>query len=110
MTESFAVISSETINKYFWPVLLHIIVPFLVVGLIFLIIRAVCARVLRNSRYLRILVDGVIVLLFLLIAGLMAPVVFKTLKLPDAESTESVVSDISGAYERTVDAIESAMD
>lgn len=109
MTESFAIISSETLNKYFWPVLLHMIVPFLVVGLIFLILRMVCARLLRGARYLRVLVDGVLVLLFLLVAGIMVPIVFNTLQLPSAESNESVISDINSAYEKTVDAIDSAM-
>lgn len=109
MTSLPPVISSNTIIKYFLPVLLHIVMPFVVVALIFFILRVACAYFLQGSRFLRVLVDGLIVLSFLVVAAIMVPIVFNTLKFPDAESAEAVNSDIDKAYDAYVDAFKEAM-
>lgn len=99
-------ITSEMMNEYFWPQFLHIVLPFVILIIVFGVIRIVCAVIFRSSRVVRILVDGVIVLLFLLAAGLTVPVVINTIKLPSIPPEissgelytsiyESVVSDVS---------------
>ena len=108
MTNLPPVISSNTMIKYFLPVLLHIVIPFVVVALIFFILRVACAYFLQGSRFLCVLVDGLIVLSFLVVAAIMVPIVFNTLKFPD-ESAEAVNSDIDKAYDAYVDAFKEAM-
>ena len=88
MTSLPPAISSNTMIKYFLPVLPHIVMPFVVVALIFFILCVACAYFLQGSRFLRVLVDGLIVLSFLVVAAIMVPIVFNTLKFPDAESAE----------------------
>ena len=71
MTSLPPVISSNTMIKYFLPVLPHIVMPFVVVALIFFILCVACAYFLQGSRFLRVLVDGLIVLSFLVVAAIM---------------------------------------
>lgn len=103
------VITTETMIKYFLPPFLHIVLPFLILMVVFSIVRIVFARIFRSSRILRVLVDSVIILLFLVAAILMVPIVINTVKLPDAESGTAVDRDMTEAFDAYVSVFEDAV-
>lgn len=102
-------ITSEMWAKYFWPIFLHMIMPFVALMIVFGIIRIIFAKLLRGQRTLRILVDGLIVLVFLLAAGFIAPIVINTAKLPPVPDFEELENSIYSSVESAVrEAMENA--
>ena len=70
-----------------WSVFLGMILPFLITGIIFMIIRLFVRRVLQNMPVIQLLVDFVLALIFLLVCAVVVwPLVshwFKTAEIPD---------------------------
>ena len=81
------IINGEHIGDMIWSVFLGMILPFLITGTIFMIIRLFFRKALRNMPVIQLLVDGVLALIFLLVCAVVVwPLVshwLKTAEIPD---------------------------
>ena len=81
------IINGEHIGDMIWSVFLGMILPFLITGTIFMIIRLFFRKALRNMPVIQLLVDGGLSLIFLLVCAVVVwPLVshwLKTAEIPD---------------------------
>lgn len=81
------IINGEHIGEMIWSVFLGMILPFLITGTIFMIIRLFFQKALRNMPVIQLLVDFVLTLIFLLVCAVVVwPLVshwLKTAEIPD---------------------------
>ena len=77
----------EVINKVFWPNFLKVVLPFVIAGLIFVIIRLLFRRALWDMPKTKMIVDFVLALIFLLVCAVfVVPLVrhlIETTEIPD---------------------------
>ena len=82
------IINGEHIGEMIWSVFLGMILPFLITGTIFMIIRLFFRKALWNMPVIQLLVDFVLALIFLLVCAVVVwPLVshwLKTAEIPDS--------------------------
>ena len=87
----------EVINKVFWPNFLKVVLPFVIAGFIFMIIRLLFRRALWDMPRVKVLVDGVLALIFLLVCAVfVVPLVrhlIETTEIPDDDYNMVVNAD-----------------
>ena len=87
----------EVINKVFWPNFLKVVLPFLIAGLIFVIIRLLFRRALWDMPKTKMIVDFVLALIFLLVCAVfVVPLVrhlIETTEIPDDDYNMVVNAD-----------------
>ena len=87
-----------SLDKVFIPTLLKMILPYMIAILVFGIIRIISAKIFRNQRTLRICMDLVIVLAFLVVCGLvLVPVTSHFISSGDIFGGEISVPEFSGS-------------
>lgn len=91
------IINGEHIGDMIWSVFLGMILPFLITGTIFMIIRLFFQKALRNMPVIQLLVDGALSLIFLLVCAVVVwPLVshwLKTAEIPDDDYNMVVNAD-----------------
>lgn len=87
----------EVINKVFWPNFLKVVLPFVIAGFIFMIIRLLFRRALWDMPKVKAIVDTVLALIFLLVCALFVwPLVrhlIETTEIPDDDYNMVVNAD-----------------
>ena len=94
------ILNGEHIGEMIWSVFLGMILPFLITGTIFMIIRLFVRRVLQNMPVIQLLVDFVLALIFLLVCAVVVwPLVSRWLKTAEIPDSPVFVNEDGTPYE-----------